>query len=664
MNKHKLLYFLSFAILVATGCSKKFMEDMKSYDKYGETIFTNETQTGWYLDRMYYDFFYAYKSPTQTLVGVYNGDRSGMTEEIGGIGDWINPQKTLINASDASDYYGAPPSTGITNNSYSRIRNLNFLIDKINTVGAQSLSQSFRNTTRGQALVMRAMQYFDLMRVYGGVPIVTTVQNADAYDESIKLPRATPEEVVNQIVADLDTAANLLPARWDQVANANSWGRLSSVAALALKSRVLLTFASPLFNPDWDNAGNSRWQKALAAGLAAETAAKTAGYGLYGSTAKEWGQMTYANDNAFNPEAIIVQLLSSSNASSGINSNGWERSIRLTSQTGSGGVSVPLEMIDAFPMADGSRPVKGVNYATDTFFMKRDPRFYRTFAFSGCKWGTKESPDAVVWIYRWKYGAATSAVTYSDNNNTMSPVVVRKMSNPNASTSTGLAFSGTDIFEYRYAELLLNIAECYAATGDINSAVSYLEQIRKRVGIPAANHYGIGTLASRHAAIEACLYERRIELAYEGKRFWDLHRWMLYSDDASTGNTCTALGVTPLNGTKRTGKYWQYKTVTGGAASADPLASARTGISIDPDASTFQDQLVKLRTFYKDNLVLTDTDVPMDKDASSQPLTILFRPHYYISGLNASVLSNNTWLQQTKGWLDYSGVPGTFEYRK
>ena len=83
----------------------------------------------------------------------------------------------------------------------------------------------------------------------------------------------------------------------------------------------------------------------------------------------------------------------------------------------------------------------------------------------------------------------------------------------------GLAYSGTEYFEYRYAELLLNIAECYAAKGDIGNAVNYLGKIRARVGIPAANNYGIGSLSSKYAALEACLYERRVELAYEGKRF-------------------------------------------------------------------------------------------------------------------------------------------------
>jgi hypothetical protein len=657
MNKYKILYLLSFTILITTGCSKKFLEEMKSFDKYDESIFTNEIQTGWYIDRMYNDYFSAYKSPVLSVVGLYNDTKTKMTEEMGGtVGDLINSQKTLINATEADGYYGVALGTGIVNNPYSRIRNCNYLLEKIEQVG-QVLPEQFRDRARGQCYFLRAIQYYDLVRTYGGVPIVTTVQSASAEDESIKAPRATPEECVTQIIKDLDSAANLLPATWD--VPTTNYGRFTGVAALAMKSRVLLTFASPLFNPDWDNVGNARWQAALTAGLVAENALQTAGYGLYGTTAKDWGEMWYKNDNVFNKEAIIVQLMSSSTAA-GVLNNGWERSIRLTKQTGGGGVAAPKEMIDLFPMANGARPVKGGNYDETLFFMDRDPRFYRTFAFSGSKW-PKDGANEVVWTYRWKYG--TNSVAYSDGNSVISPAVVRKMSNPAASTTAGLAFSGTDIFEYRFAELLLNIAECYAAKGDVTNCLTYLGKIRARVGIAATNNYGIGTPANKYAAIEACLYERRVELAYEGKRFWDIQRWMLYNDDASAGNTTNAaLGISTINGTARTGYYWQYKNTAPSAT--DPLTAARGSISVDPDASDFTTQLNNLKTFFQTNIVVTPLDQPMDKDGSNLPLFISWRQNYYISGLTNTVLGANPWLPQTKGWNDYNGAPGTYEYRK
>jgi len=232
------------------------------------------------------------------------------------------------------------------------------------------------------------------------------------------------------------------------------------------------------------------------------------------------------------------------------------------------------------------------------------------------------------------------------------------MSNPAADSAVGYAYSNTSIFEYRYAELLLNIAECYAAKGDIGNATLYLGKIRARVGIPSANNYGIGTLQSKYAALEACLYERRVELAYEGKRFWDMQRWMLYDNIAASGNTVTKLGVTPLNGTVRNGYYWQSKTYGG-----DPLTAADRSILIDPDAANFTAQIAALKTLVRAKFVMTKLDQAIDKVNGVDLSTlggIQFRPNYYLSGLAASPLASNPWLKQNVGWLDYNGAPGDF----
>ncbi|HOZ96880.1 MAG TPA: RagB/SusD family nutrient uptake outer membrane protein [Niabella sp.] len=658
MKKIKIFCSFILAVSLLGSCKQEFLEDMKSFDKYDESIFANDVLTGWYIDRLFYDYFAGYKSPIVSVIGLYNDTRTRSTEEMGGtVTDWINSQKTLTDANQADGYYGTALAANASNTPYTRIRTANFLIEKIAEKG-QSLTPEFKKRARGQMFFLRALQYFDLMRVYGGVPIVTSVQNASAHDASIQTPRAKTSELVAQISADFDSASALLPATW----GAADYGRFTSGAALAMKSRVLLTAASPLFNSDWDNSGNDRWQKALDAGLAAETLLTSSGNGLYGSSAKDWAELWYKNDNSFNKEAIMVQLLSNSTATSGINSNGWERSIRVTKQTGAGGISAPKEMVDLFPLANGERPTAANGYDANYFFLNRDPRFYRTFAFSGMKWPTKEAPTETVWLYRWKYTGNKTA--NSDGNQVSSPVVVRKMTNPaGSSTVNGLAFSGTDIFEYRYAELLLNIAECFAAKGDIANAINYLGKIRARVGIPSANNYGIGTLTTKYAAIEACLYERRVELAYEGKRFWDLQRWMLYNDDAASGNnTCSKLGIAPLNGQARTGTLWQYKTIAG--SSADPLTAARGTISVDPDAGDFLTQLGNLKTFFDNNITVVNSDQPLDKDGSGNPLFITFRQNYYISGLNTTALSLNPWLQQTIGWNDYSNAPGNFDYKQ
>lgn len=651
-----------FIVAVASvSCNKKFLEEMKSYDDYDESMFGNEVLTGYYIDRLYNYYFAAYKNPMLTVVGSYTDTRRNLTEEVGGqnpFPDYINPNKTLMFASDGDPYYGGTTSTlpaSVANNPYTRIRNANFLIQKVDEVGGSTLSEDFRKTAKGQMFFFRGLQYFDLVRVYGGVPLVLTVQNASATDESIRFPRAKSSEIFDQIAKDFDSAAALLPATW--ASSTTNYGRFTSGAALAMKSRALLTAASPLFNTDWDNPGNAKWQKALAAGLAAEAALTTAGYGNAITNAKQWAEVTFANDNSFNGEGIFVNILSNATTGSGVANNSWENSLRIKDQSGTGGMSAPKDMIDLFPMADGTRPTVANGYDETFFFAKRDPRFYRTFAFSGAKWPYKGNQNYVTWLYRWKTAAGVG--TYYGSNTSSSPAVVRKMSNPNAD-NTGYQYSGTDIFDYRFGELLLNIAECYAATGKPDKCVEYLGKIRSRVGIPeGANKWGIGNLTDRYAALEACLYERRVELAYEGKRFWDLQRWMLY-DDEGTDNTNSKLGIAKLNGTNRSGYYWQAKS----GVTSDPLTAAdRASIVIDPDAADFSTQIDKLKTLYTAKFEKAALDNAMDRDGTT-PVNIQFKPNYYLAGITGGILSNNPWLLQTKGWQDYSGGMGTFDYQQ
>jgi starch-binding outer membrane protein, SusD/RagB family len=653
--KNRTLYLVvTVAMLALSGCSKKFLEDTQPYNQYGEDqAFSNETLAGWYIDRVYNYFFVNYRNPLQQVVGLYNNNRSMMTEELGGtIINYINPTLTLQSASDADTYYGTTTSS-VNNNPYTRIRFCNDIIEKMDEPITKNLSESFRQTAKGQMYFLRAWQYFDLVRVYGGVPLITTVQNSSTTDKSIQVPRSKSSDCFVQIVKDLDSAAALLPMTWS--VPGSNYGRLTAAGALAMKSRVLLTAASPLFNTDWDNTASTKWQAALKASLDAESKLTAAGYGLYGSNAKDWGAMTYQGNNK---EALIVFQFSTSATSSAGYNNSWENSLRPPDYGGNGnGISATKGMLDLFPLANGQRPTAANGYVDTFFFENRDPRFYRTFEFSGEKWGIKGNPNKTTWFYRWK-PSATGTAKYYGNNQTNSPAIVRKMSNPTAD-STGYAYSNTNIFEYRYAELLLNIAECYAATGDINDAVTYLGKIRARVGILSDNNYGIGTPATKYEAINDCLYERRVELAYEGKRFWDVQRWMLYDNTEKSGNSVQKLGLEPINGTSRNGYYWQAKDYT----TKDPLTVGDRNIVIDPDASDFNTQIEALKELYRNKFVMTPLDKPWDQ-VNNTAVNIFFRPNYYLSGLGTSALSSNPWLLQTVGWLGYSGEAGTFDYQQ
>jgi len=206
-TKFNLYITLTLLVVLSVSCSDDFLKDKKNYGSYDDTFYQTQERVQAYINNQYYDFFNAYKSPTASVVGLYTDANSRLTEELGGTQDLINPNKTFINAADANAYYGAKIGTGITNSPYNRIRECNNLLEDIDVKGA-SLDKTFRDQAKGQMYYMRALQYFDLMRIYGAVPLATTVQDAAADNPDIQLPRAKVSEVVAQIVKDFDMAAS------------------------------------------------------------------------------------------------------------------------------------------------------------------------------------------------------------------------------------------------------------------------------------------------------------------------------------------------------------------------------------------------------------------------------------------------------------------------
>ncbi len=258
-------------------------------------------------------------------------------------------------------------------------------------------------------------------------------------------------------------------------------------------------------------------------------------------------------------------------------------------------------------------------------------------------------------------------------------IYIRKRSDPAAGfTETDkFARSASPFIEIRYAEVLLNLAESAAATGKLEEGYQGIRDIRARVGIPKGDgNYGVPAGLDKFGLIREILFERQIEFAYEGKRFQDMRRWMLWNDDASIQNTtCAQLGVIPLNGTRRHGiilavKPTVYASTSSGLANDifNPLSTkydatkvTRTGIALNPDDTdaNFNAQITKLDNFYNTNLTRVTTDFI---DPTSTPTFVTtFRSKYYFIGIKQSVLKQSPYLFQTKGWADYYGADGTFD---
>lgn len=162
---------------------------------------------------------------------------------------------------------------------YGNIDRINFFIEKIQT--ATVLTDIEKKQLKAQALFWRAWDYWGKVFSLGGVPLILAPQ--DMTDtESLFVPRNTTTECVTQILADLDEAIACLPDTWE----GEDYGRIDKGCAMAFKGRVLLQYASPLFNPDNNR---QRWQNAYDANLEAVNFLKSVGKGLYeGNFADIW----------------------------------------------------------------------------------------------------------------------------------------------------------------------------------------------------------------------------------------------------------------------------------------------------------------------------------------------------------------------------------------
>jgi hypothetical protein len=232
-----------------------------------------------------------------------------------------------------------------------------------------------------------------LVKLYGGVPLVLTPQNAVGIEnrEGTFLPRNTTSQCVKQISADLDSAAKYLPATW--ASPAANWGRITKGGAMALKGRLLLYAASPQFNP---TDVNTKWQAAYDANKAAYDILTANGAKLITDYAKIWFT------ESGNTEAVFVTGYNTSVGDQQKRNSGWEASNRPKYSTVSGGGSnLPSwDMVKAYPMKDGKKPGESkYTYSDLLFFKDRDPRFEKTIAYNGCTWPMSNVPNNRLWTY-------------------------------------------------------------------------------------------------------------------------------------------------------------------------------------------------------------------------------------------------------------------------
>ena len=417
---------------------------------------------------------------------------------------------------------------------YQGIRKANILINNIDVVpfnltyiNALGETKPLNYTMKAEARFLRAHFYFELVKRYGGVPLIG--DNVYVLGDDVQLPRNTFAQCIDYIVRELDEIKDDL--RSLPMADATEFAHApTKEACLAMKARVLLYAASPLFNEKPLEAGNEligypsydsgRWN------LAAQAAKDL--IDQYGPKGK--GTLNLAQDyrNIFvdfyggnNPELIFFRpvgknkSIETANGPLGFSGN----------SLGNGNTNPTQNLVESFLMKDGT---KYVSTSVDDPFKNRDPRLDFTILHHGSRW-LNTTLDTQVGGTHNPSGAQYSRTCYY-----MAKFMKDNQTSSNYEDNIHLWVM------YRYGEVLLNYAEALnevalaGGTIDNKEVLNSLIQLRKRAGIEPGNenYYGLPAPQNYDAAEmrEIIRNERRIEMAFEEQRYWDIRRWRIAED--------------------------------------------------------------------------------------------------------------------------------------
>ncbi|WP_442588798.1 RagB/SusD family nutrient uptake outer membrane protein [Pedobacter sp. AW31-3R] len=406
----------------------------------------------------------------------------------------------------AGNKYGGNPGE----NKYWDIARCN---DAIGNIPKGTLAPAIQKVLLGQYHALRAITYFELVKVYGGVPLPLEPQ----LESSVYMGgRKSARECFEAILSDLNNAMTMLEGFNPD--DGSGRGKITKLIAACIKAKVLLYMASPQFNPKNDPKHpyvQEKWNDALQANKEAYDLCIAAGKKLMPNYSD-----IFRTEGTANTEAILVRTYSST-----LNARGHDGEYRSrpTSEGGSNNLFyVPTtKMLDAYPMKDGKPIGTSAEYTYDAtmFWQNRDPRFEATFAYNGSVYPLSGNATRKQWTYN-------TAINESNGN----AVYVRRFTTPGLATgavkySNGIGGSGMDWIEMRFAEVMLNYADCLNETGNISLAKDLVRQIKVRAGVvPGDADYGLALAGGTAALSTLILNERQIEFAFENKRNADLRR--------------------------------------------------------------------------------------------------------------------------------------------
>ncbi|HEX5551842.1 MAG TPA: RagB/SusD family nutrient uptake outer membrane protein [Chitinophagaceae bacterium] len=450
-----------------------------------------------------------------------------------------------------------PSNLGWTNNTYEwgnmykKIRAANLALENLGK--ATFDDQDLNDRLRGEAYFLRGYFYQQLLRYYGGIPLI---DSAYGLNQDYSKPRNTYGECVDFIVRDCDSAAALLHGKQMDK------GRASEAAALALKARVLLYAASDLHDIPTAKAQSTliagfqhpeilgyvsgdrkaRWQKAQDAAkavldmpgfgykldLTAPVSAEQ-GEDNYISLAMGGGSKAAVADPAAASELIFARYFTANK------DEGGEYVGRNNGPNGyhNWAGNEPIgELVDDYEMNDGTRFDWNNPQEKAAPYKNRDPRFYASILYDGAPWKPRDKisgdVDPANQIQTGQYQVGDKMIAGLDTrqsaienwNGSWSGYYMRKFidPDPNLVDNTTRQFIPWPIL--RYTEVVFNYVEASLELGQEDEARKWLNRIRFRSGMPAIT-------VSGQALIDAYRNERRIEMAYEEQRYHDARRWMI-----------------------------------------------------------------------------------------------------------------------------------------
>lgn len=485
------VYLLLILVASVAGCDFLTYDETSNYAK--EDVFSDFNRTKQFLTNIY-----------SRLPGGFNSVNGAMRASGSDNAVEINPQESVHRFNDGS-WSASNPLDAKWGQMYNGIRAANRFLEEFDIENFKDRQYNYdydaivkqAKLYPPQARFLRAYFYFNLIKRYGSVPLVTNVLTVT---EANNVEQASFDKVVDFIVSECDAIIPKLPISYQSIPKSET-GRATRGAAMALKARTLLYAASPLHN----SSGNQ--QEWIAAAQASKALIDSSYYSLANN---------YSNifNNRRSNELIFERRLGTSNF--------FESSNFPVGYEGADPGTAPTQnLVNSYEMQTTGMAIDetGSGYDSSNPYQDRDPRLKETVIVNNAVWKGRN-------VEIWKGGkdglpkeAATPTGYY------LKKQVIENVSlDPNNTTRA----VHTWIF-FRYAEVLLNYAEsmneAYGpenAAGMGMTARQAVNVVRSRVNMP---NFPVGM--SQDEFRQKLRNERRVELAFENHRFWDLRRWKI-----------------------------------------------------------------------------------------------------------------------------------------